>query len=155
MPGHWHLLVRRNCRIGELAYYRCYSPRTVLPSSLVKIGGSRWTAEEAFQNSKTLAGLDEHRVRRWDSWHRWVTLVLLAHAFLAVTAAIERGLTDDVTSPNGLIPLTCKEIQRLFTALIAYLARDLAHRLGWSTWRRRHQARARRSRYRSQAAFQP
>lgn len=28
----------------------------------------------------TLAGLDEHRVRRWDSWHRWVTLALLAHA---------------------------------------------------------------------------
>ncbi|CAM5674800.1 hypothetical protein SCANM63S_05397 [Streptomyces canarius] len=57
-----------------------------------------------------------------DSWHRWVTLALLAHAFLAVTAALERrdqALADDGTSPNGLIPLTCNEIQRLFTALIA------------------------------------
>jgi hypothetical protein len=77
------------------------------------------------------------------------------HAFLAVTGAIERGLTDDVTRPNGLIPLTCNEIQRLFTALIAYPARYPAHRLSWSTWRRRHQARARQSHYRSQAAFQP
>lgn len=33
-----------------------------------------------------------------------------------------------------------EEIQRLFTTLIAYPARDLAHRLSWTTWRRRHQA---------------
>ncbi|MGW1811848.1 IS701 family transposase [Streptomyces sp. NPDC002078] len=158
LPGHQHLLIRRNRRTGELAYYRCYSPRTVPLSTLVKIAGSRWTVEETFQSSKTLAGLDEHQVRRWDSWHRWVTLALLAHAFLAVTAAIERrdqALTDDGTSPNGLISLTCNEIQRLFTTLIAYPTRDLAHRLSWSTWRRCHQARARRSHYRSQAAFQP
>jgi SRSO17 transposase len=24
-------------------------------------------------------------VRKWDAWHRYVTLCLLAHAFLAVT----------------------------------------------------------------------
>ncbi|CAM5353285.1 IS701 family transposase [Streptomyces olivaceoviridis] len=157
LPGHQHLLIRRNRRTGELAYYRCYAPRPVPLSTLVKVAGSRWTVEETFQSSKTLAGLDEHQVRRWDSWHRWVTLALLAHAFLAVTAALERrdqALADDGTSPNGLIPLTCNEIQRLFTALIAGPTRDLAHRLRWSTWRRRHQARAQRSHYRRQAALQ-
>ena len=158
LPGHQHLLVRRNRSTGELAYYRCYSPRPVPLSTLVKVAGSRWTVEETFQSSKTLAGLDEHQVRRWDSWHRWVTLALLAHAFLAVTAALERRdqtPTDDGTSPDGLAPLTCNEIQRLFTALLAHGARDIAHRLRWSTWRRRHQARARRSHYRRQATLQP
>ncbi|MGW0963845.1 IS701 family transposase [Streptomyces gelaticus] len=158
LAGHQHLLIRRNRRTGELAYYRCYSPRPVPLSTLVKVAGSRWTVEETFQSSKTLAGLDEHQVRRWDSWHRWVTLALLAHAFLAVTAALERrGQTpaDDGTSTDGLIPLTCNDIQRLFTALIAQPTRDLAHRLRWSTWRRRHQARARHSHYRRQAGLQP
>lgn len=158
VPGHQHLMIRRNRTTGELAYYRCYSPRPVPLSTLVKVAGSRWTVEEMFQSSKTLAGLDEHQVRRWGSWHRWVTLALLAHAFLAVATALERrnqAPADDGTSPDGLIPLTCNEIQRLFTALAARPARDTAHRIRWSTWRRRHQARARHSHYRRQAALQP
>lgn len=158
LAGHQHLLIRRNRRTGELAYYRRYSPRPVPLSTLVKVAGCRWTVEETFQSSKTLAGLDEHQVRRWDSWHRWVTLALLAHAFLAVAAALERrdhAPADDGTSPNGLIPLTCNEIQRLFIAVTAQPTCDLAHRLRWSTWRRRHQARAQRSHYRRQAALQP
>lgn len=157
-PGHHWLLIRRNRRTGQLAFYRCYSPRRVPLSALVKVAGSRWTVEETFQSSKTLTGLDEHQVRRWDSWHRWVTLALLAHAFLAVTAALERQrhtLADDGTSLDGLIPLTCNEIRHLFTAWIAQPAHDLTHRLRWSTWRRRHQARARRSHYRRQTALQP
>ncbi|GHG90370.1 hypothetical protein GCM10017674_18070 [Streptomyces gardneri] len=89
-PGHWWLLVRRNRRSGELAFYRCFSPHSVPLSDLVRVAGRRWTVEETFQAGKGLAGLDEHQVRRWTSWHRWVTLAMLAHAFLAVTAAAER-----------------------------------------------------------------
>lgn len=89
--------------------------------------------------------------------HRWVTLALLAHACLAITAARERrdqAPTNDGTSPDGLIPLTRNQIQRLFTALTVRSACDnTTHRLRWSTWRRRHQARARRSHCRRQAAL--
>jgi SRSO17 transposase len=121
LASHQHLLIRRNRRTRELAYYRCYSPRPVPLSTLVAVAGSRWTVEEMFQGSKTLTGLDEHQVRRWDSWHRWVTLALLAHAFLAVASTLERhdqATAENGTSPDGLIPLTCNEVQRLFTALI-------------------------------------
>jgi hypothetical protein len=97
------------------------------------------------------AGLDEHQVRRWTSWHRWVTLAMLAHAFLAVTAAAERR---DHPMPHDRIPVTSNEIQHLFTALTTAV-HDLAHRLPWSQWRRRHQARARAAHYRRQAAAQP
>ncbi|MET8982273.1 IS701 family transposase [Streptomyces sp. NPDC004539] len=145
------LLVRRNRRTGELAFYRCFSPQPVPLSDLVRVAGRRWTVEETFQAGKGLTGLDEHQVRRWTSWHRWVTLAMLAHAFLAVTAAAER---HDRPTPDGLIPLTGNEIQHLFAALISPV-HDLAHRLRWSHWRRRHQARARQCHYRRQAALQP
>ncbi|MFF8020737.1 IS701 family transposase [Streptomyces sp. NPDC007896] len=147
--GHRSLLVRRNQRTGELAFYRCYSACPVPLTALVKVAGRRWTIEETFQSAKGLTGLDEHQVRRWTSWHRWTTLAMLAHAFLVVTAAIE-GITT--AAPPGLAPLTCGEIQRLFAAFVAQRARGLAHRLSWSHWRRRHQARARTSHHQRQTA---
>ncbi|MEU4303403.1 IS701 family transposase [Kitasatospora aureofaciens] len=150
-PGHWWLLVRRNRRSGELAFYRCFSPHPVPLSDLVHVAGRRWTVEETFQAGKGLTGLDEHQVRRWTSWHRWVTLSMLAHAFLAVTAAAERR---DHPAPGDLIPLTCNEIQHLFATLIARPVHDTIHRLRWSQWRRCHQARARNSHYRRQTAAQ-
>ena len=55
---------------------------------------------------------------------------------------------------DGLIPLTCNEIRRLFTTLVVRPVHDVAHRLAWSAWRRRHQARAQASHYRRQAASQ-
>ncbi|KUO22109.1 hypothetical protein AQJ91_05870 [Streptomyces dysideae] len=110
----------------------------------------QWRTEETFQAAKGLAGLDEHQVRRWTSWHRWVTLAMLAHAFLAAATAHEH---DHRPVPGELIPLTCNEIRHLFAAL-GITIRPAAHHLGWSTWRRRHQARSRACHYERQAAHQ-
>jgi hypothetical protein len=77
---------------------------------------------------------------------------MLAHAFLVVAAVTER--TREPASA-GLVLLTCNELQHLFAALLARPAGDLGHRLRWSVWRRRHQARARTCHYRRQAASQP
>ena len=128
-PGHHWLLIRRNRTTEELAYYRCYAPRHVPLATLVKVAGLRWTVEENFQASKGLAGLDEHQVRTWTSWHRWVTLAMLACAFLTVTAATEHARQPP---PAGLIPLTRNEIARLFTALIIQPDRSTRHLLHWS-----------------------
>jgi SRSO17 transposase len=148
---HW-LLVRRNQRTGELAFYRCYTPRPVPLAVLVRVAGSRWRIEECFQTGKGLVGLDQHQVRRWRSWYRWATLAMVAHAFLVVAALAERTRQ---LAPPGLVGLTCNEMQHLFAALVARPAGDLGHRLRWSAWRRRHQARARACHYRRQAAWQP
>jgi SRSO17 transposase len=51
-PGHRHLLIRRNRSTGELAFYRCYSPRLVTLDALVTVAGLRWTIEENFQAGK-------------------------------------------------------------------------------------------------------
>ncbi len=151
-PNQQWLLLRRNNGTGELAYYRCYAPEPVPLRGLVHVAGRRWTVEESFQASKGLAGLDQHQVRHWISWHRWTLLAMLAHAFLAALAATERA---DNPAPDGLIALTCNEIHHLFNALIVQPIRDLRHRLRWSTWRRRHQHRAKTSHHQRRAAAEP
>jgi SRSO17 transposase len=145
---HW-LMIRRNQRTGDLAYYRCFTPRPTPLAVLVRIAGRRWRVEEAFQAGKGLAGLDQHQVRGWRSWYRWATLAMLAHAFLVVAALAERSRHP---APSGLVPVTCNEVGHLFAALLVRPVGDRAHRLGWSVWRRRHQARARTCHYQRQAA---
>jgi SRSO17 transposase len=143
--GIHHLLIRRNDATGELAYLRCYSPRPAPLRTLVSVAGQRWRIEESFQTAKGLAGIDQHQVRRWASWHRWTTLAMLAHAFLAVATAIER---DTTPTPTGLITLTVNEFRRLFDALLLSTRHTITTLLAWSRWRRQHQYRARQSHYR-------
>jgi hypothetical protein len=57
-------------------------------------------------------------------------------------------------APPGLIELSCNEIAHLFATLVIQPAADQRHRLCWSWWRRRHQARARRAHHKRQAARQ-
>ena len=143
--GVHHLLIRRNDATGEHAYLRCYSPRPVPLRTLIAVAGQRWRIEESFQAAKGLAGIDQHQVRRWRSWHRWTTLAMLAHAFLAVATAIER---DAHPAPTGLIALTINEFRRLFDALLLTAHHTITTLLAWSRWRRKHQYRARLSHYR-------
>jgi SRSO17 transposase len=142
--GCHYLLIRRNDATGELAYLRCYSPRPVTLHTLIRVAGQRWRIEESFQAAKSLTGLDQHQVRRWTSWHRWTTLAMLAHAFLAVATATER---DAQPTPTGLIALTVNEFRRLFDALLLVTHHTVTTLLAWSRWRRRHQYRARLSHY--------
>jgi hypothetical protein len=114
----------------------------------VKTAGLRWTIEETFQAAKGLTGLDEHQVRTWTSWHRWVTLAMLAAAFLAVAAAAEHARSP---APDKQIPLTRNEISSLFAHLITRPPGGARHTLRWSTWRRRHQHRAQACHYQRQA----
>src|SRR3954453_10312038 len=145
--GSWSLLVRRNLTTGELAFYRCYAPTPTTLAQLITVAGRRWTIEESFQAGKGLAGLDEHQVRGWTPWRRWTLLAMLAHALLAVITAVER---EHRPADTGLIALTCAEVRRLLTAVLAPLTAPvdaLTHATGWSRWRRDHQYRAKTCHY--------
>jgi len=72
----------------ELAYYLCAGPPGTTDEDLIRVAGTRWAIEECFQTAKTEVGLDQYQVRRYDAWYRHITLALLAHAYLSVTAAI-------------------------------------------------------------------
>jgi hypothetical protein len=87
-------------------------------------------------------------VHRWRSWYRWVTLAILAHAFLVVAAPLQRIRHPP---PPELLPLTCTQVSQLFVGLAARPLGHLVHRLRWSRWPGRPQARPRTCHYRRQA----
>ncbi|MCW2879090.1 MAG: transposase [Sphaerisporangium sp.] len=93
-PGGFQrwLLVRRSLTPNhqgelEMAFYLCFGPAGTALDQLVRIAGARWAIEECFQSAKNEVGLDQYQVRRYSGWHRHITLAMLAHADLAVTAA--------------------------------------------------------------------
>ncbi len=160
-PAH-RLLIRRSVsRPTELAFYRCHTPAPVPLARLAAVAGARWSMEECFQAGKNEAALDHYQVRLYPAWYRYITLAMLALAFLAVTRA---DLADEVcdsamdtsavwaggTRPVGPpVAVSANEIRRLFTLLIrpAFDEQRIRH---WSAWRLRHQARARRVHYQRQ-----
>jgi hypothetical protein len=102
--GHW-LLVRRSLRPGEkggleLAFYRCWSPRPVTLAELATVAGARWGVEDCFAEAKNEAGLDPYQVRRYRGWYRHITLAMLAHGFLAVTARGAGRALDQSPEPG-------------------------------------------------------
>src|SRR5664280_2686535 len=86
-------MIRRSIDDGELAFYHCYNPGHAGFGELVNVAGARWPIEECFGAAKNEVGLDEYQVRKYDAWHRHMTLAMLAHSFLAITAhqAKKRG----------------------------------------------------------------
>lgn len=85
--AQWLLIRRSVAKPEEVAYYRAFAPEETPIADLARVAGTRWVIEEGFATAKGEVGLDQYEVRRWDGWHRHVTLCLLAHAFLEVTRA--------------------------------------------------------------------
>jgi len=98
--------VRRSLAPGEkgeleLAYFLCYAPRGATLAELVAVAGARWAVEECFQAAKNETGLDHYQVRLYHAWYRHITLSMLVHAFLAVTAAACRPPPSGRQEPGG------------------------------------------------------
>jgi hypothetical protein len=124
----------------------------VSKTTLIRVAGLRWPAEEDFEFGKNCFGLDQSQVRLYTAIARHTVLVMAALAACAVTAALLRDRTStqaplpvrpDQPPPAdpGMIPLTIPEIARLLAASLP--ARPPGHAGRWATWRRRHQARSR------------
>lgn len=140
------LLARRHRYTRTVSYYRCFAPGPVTLARLVSLVCRRWRVEDDFQDAKEVCHLDKGQVTCWNSWHRWSVITLVAYAFLAVTAALERAAQTGRNDPAeaDLVPLSSHELLRLLRALVLPPPRrDRDHLLWWSTWRRRHQHRAR------------
>jgi SRSO17 transposase len=104
-PGH-QLLVRRALTPNakgelELAFFLCSAPAGTTLAELVAVAGARWAIEDCFAEAKNETGLDHYQVRRYRAWYRHVTLSMLAHAFLAVTAAPDRAAPPPGTGKKG------------------------------------------------------
>ena len=140
--GHAVLLLRRHRYTGTVSYYLCWTPDPVPLATLITVAVARWKIEEDHQITKQVAGLDSGQVTTWTSWHRWTALSLIAAAFLAAAAALQRALDGD-TSVLQLIPVTVPELLGLLRGtVIPDPRRDKAHRNAWSLWRRHRQYQA-------------
>jgi hypothetical protein len=148
---HW-LLVRRNRATGELALSRCCTPRPTPLAVLVKVAGRRWTIQERSPDRQGPVRPGPAPGSPLHCWDRWVTLAMVAHAFLVVAGLAERRRAP--ASPE-LIEGSGNQVSRLFAVLVARPPGDHAHRLAWSRWQRRHQMRARTCHHRRQAAQHP
>jgi SRSO17 transposase len=106
--GRW-LLMRRSIAEPEekITFYLCYGPAQTNVHELIRIAGRRWAIEDCFEAAKGEVGLDEYEVRKWDGWHRHVTLCLMAHAYLAVVRSVAEDEEDSAkggTSTLASIP---------------------------------------------------
>ncbi len=158
------LLVRRNIEDPEdLAYYVVFAPRGTPLEEMVGVAGTRWRIESCFEAAKGEVGLGHYEVRSWHGWHRHITLALFAHALLAATVARAReeaapsarsqrervaGRSSTARATHELVPLTVPEVRRLLWSLLLRRKPPPERILGWSRWRRCHQAQAKRCHYR-------
>ena len=104
--GYWLLARRSVAQPEELAYYVCYGPAGTTLEELVRVAGTRWAIEECFEEAKGPVGLDQYEVRRWDGWYRHITLVMLAHAYLAVIR--HQASAQGCSKKRGAVPAWMK-----------------------------------------------
>ena len=82
------LLIRRSRRDPDKrACYLVFCRAGTTLAELAGAAGLRWTIEECVQRAKDDLGLDHCEARSWHGWHRHVSLVMAAAAFLAKLAA--------------------------------------------------------------------
>jgi SRSO17 transposase len=106
--GCWLLMRRGIEEPEELAYYLAYGLAATPVHELIRIAGRRWSIEDGFEAAKGEVGLDEYEVRKWEGWHRHITLCLLVHAFLVVLRSVagheegdrKKGISSRVHTPN-------------------------------------------------------
>ncbi len=106
--GRWMLMRRGIEDPNEYAYYLAYGPAETPVHELIRIAGRRWSIEDSFEAAKGEVGLDEYEVRKWEGWHRHITLCLLAHAFLVVVrlvaeheeGAAKGGVSSQISTPS-------------------------------------------------------
>ena len=76
------------------------------------MAGARWGVEDCFGEAKNEAGLDHYQVRKYRAWYRHVTLSMLAHAFLAVTARATRPAAHAGPAPGQRERLAATPVKR-------------------------------------------
>jgi hypothetical protein len=137
---HWLLLRCSLTDPHDIAYFFVFAPPGTTLPQMVKAIGRRWPIEENFATAKDL-GLDHYQVRSFIGWYRHVTLVLLAHALLAVICAQDKRAVSTfspVLPAQTEAPLTIPEVRHLLGHLIWPSPCSVTLVLAWSAWRRWH-----------------
>ena len=117
--AHW-LLVRRSRHQRRAGLLRsAIGPGRDLPGELVQVAGSALgDGVTASRRPRARSDWTTTRCAAGQGWYRHITLAMLAHAFLTVTArpaaaAVGTGGRGAQNRPSRLVPLSVPEIRRL------------------------------------------
>lgn len=83
----WLLARRSVSKPSEVAYYLSNAGADTPLATLAHVASTRYTIEQCFEEAKDDVGLDHYEVRTWPSWHRYITLGMMALAWLAFVRA--------------------------------------------------------------------
>ena len=95
-PDAWLLARRSVSDPTDIAYYLSNAPMETTLMQLAQVASTRYTVEQCIEEAKGGTGLDEYEVRYWHSWHRHITLSMMAHAWLASIRhkeSVKKGVT--------------------------------------------------------------
>ncbi len=76
------LLISKDSKTGEIKHSLCNAAENTSLEKLAEMQSSRYWVERAFQDAKENCGMGEYMVRSWNSWHRHMTMVMLAMLIL-------------------------------------------------------------------------
>jgi len=162
--GWEHRLLVRRSRSDprKLAYHLVFCPVGTDLAEVAGAAGLRWTIEECFQRARGDLGLDHCEARSWHGWHRHISLVMAAAAFLAAGGRVEDQGTrqteqKESKSRNRRLALMTAQVPGV--PELRYLIARLPLRppgsrsfiMHWSLWRRKHQADAAKAHYKRRA----
>lgn len=152
-PAAWLLARRSVTGPTKSSYYLSNAPEDTPRPKLAEVASVRYTIEQCLEEGKGETGLDEYEVRHWGSWHRHITLSMMAHTWLA---SLRQGEQEQETAPDPEeSPLTVPEVRRLLEGALPLPPQSVAFRLAWSSWRQRRRQQARRSYYRRRLGGEP
>lgn len=85
LPGRDAWLIARRSLYDpeEIAYYLSNAPADMRLLNMAQVTAQRYTVEQCIEEAKGETGLDDYEVRHWQSWHRHITLSMMAHTWLA------------------------------------------------------------------------
>jgi len=81
-PDTWLLARRSPDDPTDIACYLSSASGDTPLLTLARVASSRYGVEQVIEEGKGETGLDEYEVRYWHSWHRHITLAMMAHAWL-------------------------------------------------------------------------
>ncbi len=100
--GEVWLLARRSLSDpSKIAYYLSNAGEATSIEMLLRVASTRYTIEQCFEEAKDDLGLDQYEVRTWQSWHRHITLSMMALAWLASVRAKICDMTSALAHDSG------------------------------------------------------
>jgi len=93
------LIISYDVHEKKVKYSFSNMPESCSQKNLAKFQSSRYWIERAFEDAKSLYGLNEFRGRNWNCWHKHVVLVMVCATFIGIKTEelVEKGVAIRIT----------------------------------------------------------